>query len=240
MNSGFSRQPIRPPPSPGGAEVEYVLDEEDYAECYRHLAAAAAARAGQRNVWLQFIPAAFLASLGVAVLAFTVSARLRGIEGDGLWLMAFIALGLLAVAGWLVWQTCRVMYSRGRSAMRRAVQQRRVAGIVQPGRRDRAVLHPDGFVEFNDGGVRVRANKSTEVSWSAVERIDTTGEHLIITVRAKGYLFVPRRAFADDGAFALFVETARRYEEFPRRLSAEGRPRSPAADGDAITRKTDE
>jgi YcxB-like protein len=247
MQTGFSEQPGRPAPAAPGTEVEYVLDEEDYVECYRHVMARAAARAGQRHVWLHFIPAAVVTGLGAALLALVIhSICLHGIEENVPWVLPLFALWFLAGGTRWIWQTCRVLYSRGRAGRRRFVAQQLKAGIIHLDRRDRVILNPSGFVEFNefdqsDGGVRVRGEQTTEVSWSAVERIDVVGDYLIVVVRAKGHLFVPRRAFADDHAFALFVETARRYhEEFPRRLPADDRAGAPVPVGDAITRRTDE
>jgi hypothetical protein len=244
MQTGYSDRPV---PATPGTEVEYVLDEEDYTECYRYVITRAAARAGQRHVWLIFIPAALATGLGAALVALVIhSICLHGMEDNVPWVFPFFALCFLAVGAWLIWQTCRALYSRGRGGRRRLVAQQLKAGIIHHDRRDRVVLNPSGFIEFNefdqaDGGVRIRGEKTFEVSWSAVERIDVVGDYLIVVVRAKGHLFVPRRAFDDDGAFALFVEAARRYhEEFPRRLSADERAVAPAQADDAITRRTDE
>jgi hypothetical protein len=241
MQTGFSGQPDRP--AGRGPEVEYVLDKDDFAECYLHVTAKAVARA-DLPVVLDFILAGLLACLGAAALAWMIPLRP---EGGGLsWVLLLAALSLLAFAGWLVRRTCRILLARRRGAMRRHVEQLLKIGVLHDGRRDRVVLNPDGFVEFNayeqiDGGVRVRIDKTTEVSWAAVECIAVVGDYLIVTVRAKGHLFVPRRAFADDGAFALFVETARRYADaFPSRLSPGPRAVAAAPASDAITPRVGE
>ncbi len=71
----------------------------------------------------------------------------------------------------------------------------------------------EGFTEVNDYrdegiGVVVVERRETRVPWSEVESIVVADRHAIFTVRAKGRLFVPRRAFGDETAFIRFVATA--------------------------------
>ncbi len=51
----------------------------------------------------------------------------------------------------------------------------------------------------------------SKTSWSAVEKIVETEQHVFIYTSAVAALVVPQRAFPDESAYREFVETARRF-----------------------------
>jgi hypothetical protein len=50
--------------------------------------------------------------------------------------------------------------------------------------------------------------------WDIIENVVSTDKYLFIIARAtQGALIIPRKAFADDAAFNLFAETAKKYHQ---------------------------
>ncbi len=95
------------------------------------------------------------------------------------------------------------------------------ASLIHPARRYRVELTPQGFTETTDHretgiAVEINEHKETRVWWVAVGRIDVTDEHAFFTITDKGYLLLPRSAFATDASFRDFVDVARNYREAAR------------------------
>jgi hypothetical protein len=140
--------------------------------------------------------------------------RLGGIPGAGVW----VALAAAFVFLVLRIRTARVPQrppGEESAARRWHTDMYRAEGELHSGRRDRVELTADGIVESNetyedDRGVEVVQRKQTRVNWLSVERIDLLDAYAIFTVKDKGHLFVPKRAFADEGAFQAFADTAER------------------------------
>jgi hypothetical protein len=131
------------------------------------------------------------------------------------------------------------LHQRVRSANeKRFGQARRAqirAGILRCPQRYRVVLMPEWFaetVEFHETGIAVEIaeHKETRVWWVAVTGIDMAQEHAFFSVKDKGYLILPRAAFADEASFRLFVDMARSYREAARVVPAPRPELSPPPD----------
>jgi hypothetical protein len=125
---------------------------------------------------------------------------------------------------------------RFRQARRAQLQ----AGIIRHPQRYRVVLTPEWFTEtseFHETGIAVEIteHKETRVWWVAVTSIDVAKEHAFFHVKDKGYLILPRAAFADEACFRLFVDMARSYREAARTMPAP-RPELSAPSDTRITR----
>jgi hypothetical protein len=212
MPTDFTDEPPRPGRPAAITEVEYVLTPDDHVACRMYLLdrTLAKAPAGGAGVGCVF--------------------AVMGLICFGVMLAYFVGHGQTAAA--VVWVVCAVavvvliLYIRSRrvpqrppgeesAARRRHADIYRAEGELCSGRRDHVELTAEGFVESNetyddDRGVEVVERKQTRVNWMSVERIDLIESYAIFTVRDKGFLFVPKRAFADDAAFAAFAETAER------------------------------
>ncbi|HEY7311176.1 MAG TPA: YcxB family protein [Gemmataceae bacterium] len=99
------------------------------------------------------------------------------------------------------------------------------AGLLRYPQRCRVALTPEWFtetVEFRETGIAVEINehKETRVWWTAVTGIDIAAEHAFFTVKDKGWLILPRAAFADEASFRAFVDTARSYRDAAHRAPA--------------------
>lgn len=191
-------------------EVEYVLDPEDHVACRLFLGLAPQiSTTGGRSLRASdlFLILAFL--LIPAPILWTFLANPSLLVAD---LMTALAVLLMAV----------ILLLRGPPqpardqllVVKETVERLRALGVVKIGRRDHVRLDSEGFTEVNDHreavkGMEVAERRETRVSWSEVPSIAVAERHVIFTVTAKGYLFVPKRAFADEATFFRFVETAR-------------------------------
>jgi hypothetical protein len=64
--------------------------------------------------------------------------------------------------------------------------------------------------------VETGASRSTTVRWSCVQRIEQAPDVLYVYISATEAIVLPRRAFADEAAFAAFHAAARQYWEASR------------------------
>ncbi len=72
--------------------------------------------------------------------------------------------------------------------------------------RKTAIVAPDGLTFASD----ISANR---IYWSAIDRVETVGDLIFVTVGKYSHYFVPRRAFADEAAskqFMALIEENRR------------------------------
>jgi hypothetical protein len=94
----------------------------------------------------------------------------------------------------------------------RAVQEKRLAyGDLRPMLGVVLRLDAEGFTEVTawDGGepdFRQADRKETFVAWRRVRRVTTTNAHVFLWVGGKGYLIVPRSAFAEEADLQTFLD----------------------------------
>lgn len=220
-SDAFTNNPARPRGAADESTIEYNLLLEDHLALF--LFGYDLARAARRSGGL------FHGLCSVAVIALTLTLsvleneRWRHILSIGL--LVFLALYLLHYLrpGRLFDGVSRSFYE-GR--MRRLIRENQRVGLYNPRRHDRVVMRADCFIESNDlyddftSGVAITEHRETRVEWSAVSRIDMLGEHAIFTVVERGYLILPRRAFADEASFLAFVGRAKRYQEAAQKSPA--------------------
>jgi hypothetical protein len=216
METGFTDEPPRPAGPAPVTEVEYVLTPDDHAACRLFLLDRQNAEADKR-AWLP----------SPVVLAIVLLPGFLTVLGCLLWQRQIgLVVGWAAFAGAAVFLFLSLR--RGAKpadaaeaetpARKRLREYYRLIGEQNAGRRDRVALGADGFVESNetredDGGVETIRRAETRVSWLAVERIDLLPEYTIFTIRQKGWMFVPKRAFADEASFRAFAEAAERLRQ---------------------------
>lgn len=216
-SSAFTNEPIRPRGNDAALTAEYAFQLED------HLALTmffydknrAESRRGTR-FWLRRVfPVASIVS------AYTYASTV-GLLPERRW-QSLLALGVLGCVVAIVLDTLwpgglfsgiRRSYHQGR--MMQLIRAGRSVGLYNPRQWNRVILSEEGFIEHNDlrehaEGVEIIEHKETHVSWSAVTDIDLTDEHAFFSVKDKGWLILPRHAFAEEADFLAFVETARRY-----------------------------
>jgi hypothetical protein len=199
--------------------IEFNLHLEDHLALYMFAYdTARAARRAARYWGGSFLQAA--SSMAVIVLYLTASVlndeRWRLIARIGV--LMFLALYLLYYLepGRLFAGFTRSFYQRKMTRLLRDGQQ---GGLYSSKRRDRVVMTEHYFIETNDlqdtstSAVEISEHKETRVEWSAVSSIDVTAEHAFFTVTDRGYLVLPRKAFADEASFLAFVDMALAYRE---------------------------
>lgn len=205
-----------PPHRGGDAEIDFALDPEDHVACRLFLRAKAGmdirpvvvTPPGWRP-WGMFYTAAGLLALAAFLGATHAPTHLLVFV-----ILAAIGLFFFAVT---IWRHGPLQIARDpRRDVQEEVENLYKYGHVKIGRRDRVCMDAEGFTEFNeyrDGDMKVDVveRKETRVCWSEVGDIDVADQHALFHVVGKGYLFVPRRAFADGAAFQRFVETARQF-----------------------------
>ena len=64
-----------------------------------------------------------------------------------------------------------------------------------------------------DGVVETTAVNEGRHSWRGIHRIDTTDEHIFISIQANQAHTIPRRAFSSPEEAALFYRTAKAYHQ---------------------------
>lgn len=226
MSSGFTDKPRSPAKTAIEDEVSYTLTPDDFVTLYLFLydKAQSERRAGECGRLLRLCLGALVTSLFLGWVSGVVAgAALRFLECPDPGMPALFVGGFvgLLVLGASVAAARKLLFpGRERSAYRKlmvhSVREAQTWGPLRFPRRDRVVVTGEGFTESNaydddGGGVTITERRETAVSWHAVESIDVTDDHLFITVRAKGYLIVPRRAFPDEQAFLRFAGIVRRY-----------------------------
>jgi hypothetical protein len=206
MSSGFTDKPGPPAKPAKEDEITYTLTPEDFVTFYMFFYDKA--RCERRATIFGQLVGLLLAALVIPPLFGWIGGVVGGFAG------------LLAILVLLVIARRELFPGRERKAYRklmvRSIREGQKGGAFRFPRRDRIELTGDGFTEFNvydddSGGVTVTERRETCVSWHAVETIDIADDHLFITVRDKGWLIVPRRAFPDEQAFLRFAGTVRRY-----------------------------
>lgn len=220
-SDAFTNNPGRPRGAADDSTIEYNLLLEDHLALFVFAHDRARAARGSGGLVHGLCSMAVIAlTLALSVLE---NERWRHLLSIGL--LLFLALYLLHYLhpGRLFDGVNRSFYE-GR--MRRLIQEDQRVGLYNPRRHDRVVMMADCFIETNDlyddstPGVALTEHRETRVNWSAVSRIDMLGEHAIFTVVERGYLILPRRAFADEASFLAFVERAKRYQEAAQKSPA--------------------
>jgi hypothetical protein len=204
-------------------EIAYTLTLDDHVALYLHV--------WEKNArdhwivrWLVLVVAIVaLLSVATAIEVTVVAAQNRSVRKEAFFV---VAAGIIAAfACHLLWMlTWRGLGPKGffrdmaraayQKKLRQGVKELIESGAKRIGRRDRVVLMEEGFVETTDysegdGGACIREHKEYHVSWSAVESIDVTADHVFFTVTGKGYLIVPRYSFSQTADFDHFASTAR-------------------------------
>lgn len=150
--------------------------------------------------------------------------------GGGAALLAFSIVLIGMVPGSFLH---RMVRNGNEKRFRQARRTQLRVGLLRYPQRYRVVLTPEGFTEtvtYCETGIAIEINeqKETRVWWAAVTDIDIAAEHAFFTVKDKGWLILPRAAFADEASFRVFVDTARSYRGAPYRAPAPA-PQSLAA-----------
>jgi hypothetical protein len=208
-------------------EVTYTLTPEDFVTLY--LFVYDKVRPGRRASEFGQLPKLCVGSLVTSLFFGWVSYLVAGavltlLECPNPWVPAKYVGGFVGLLTFLASSVvvAREVFFAGRERaayrklMIRSVREGQKGGTFRFPRRDRVVVTGEGFTEFNayeddSGGVTVTERRETDVSWHAVESIDITDDHLLVTVREKGWLIVPRRAFPDEQAFLRFAGTVHRF-----------------------------
>jgi hypothetical protein len=87
----------------------------------------------------------------------------------------------------------------------------------------RAVVRLDdvGFTEVTtwdagEPGFRQDERKETFAAWWLVNHVGLTEEHVFVQVKGKGFLIVPRDAFADEAGLRAFLDAVERFRAAAR------------------------
>ena len=210
----------RPPPSkhPPPTDIEYALDLEDYVACHMYLRYGHGAPSPRpRSLRASDLLIGAVCFLGIAVLIGTRPANVSLFVAA---LLAALCLLVFAVA--LAVRGAPEGPSGPLKGLMEEVQKLQALGAIRSGRRDQLHIDREGYTEISEyrdegAGVAVFERKESRVSWSAVYEIVVAERHAIFTVTAKGYVFVPRRAFANESEFIAFVANAVWLRHFHRR-----------------------
>lgn len=195
------------PPSPGGGEppvlaqpvqesesvlrVDYELTLDDLVEFnFYHFNHSAAYR---RRLWLMRI----LALTVALVVTLGLFAGVRDWTG---------ALAFLLVPGiFVIFLVYATLPSRRKASLRSTLE-----GMFREGRN--ANLFSLHRVWISPTGIRrISRYTDTTYQWPVVEKIVATEQGVYIYDSAASAILVPRSAFADQGDFDRFVETARQF-----------------------------
>jgi hypothetical protein len=226
MSSDITDAPVPPGPG-GGPAVEYELTADDFIalHLWQWDQAVPPGRVPIEFALVLWLVSLVLVAGAVAAIVVTVTRPTPFVWEPELLTHLALPVGavLLLLAWWATTGPAQALRRLARwsfhQRLRRVIQQGYVAGHYRHGRRDRVTLDEGGFTEVNefresDGGVDIVEHKTFRVSWEAVGGFQQTDERLFVVVLNKGYLIVPRWAFADGAAEQRFVaELGRRLRE---------------------------
>jgi hypothetical protein len=222
MSDRITEQPSGPRVEP--LEIRYEIDTEDHVALKMYLYAH-----GTKLPTLPFASATLLlAAVFLLVLAgvvFALSflgpfyAPLRG-YAVVVGVVAVVALiFIIADFGGVLYQhDLKQLAHHARSGIRQRIAQGDVRTLV------RAVVRLDaeGFTEvttwnLGEPGFRQDERKETSASWWLVDHAGLTEEHVFLQVKGKGFLIVPRDAFADEVALRAFLDAVEGWRRAARR-----------------------
>jgi hypothetical protein len=148
----------------------------------------------------------------------------------------FVTIAVLAVMviGYVLTDVGGVLYRLDMARLARYVRasyEKRVAlGDLRPLVRAVVRLDDEGFTEVTtwdagQPGFRQEERKETYAAWWLVDHVGVGEDHVFLRVAGKGFLIVPRGAFADEGGLRAFLDTVDRYRTASR--PPHGRPEAP-------------
>jgi hypothetical protein len=155
-----------------------VYELDDYAALYRH----------SRGRLLRFIKRAIITVLGLLIAIELLSLAI-GIPVD--WLEFLIGVLLAIIALFLATRLPQLTASIGLRSARRA-------GFLVP---QTYTITRDEFQARSERG-------STSINWHAVQRVERSNDRLFVFIAKRVAYIVPRRVFANDGAFDAFCAAA--------------------------------
>jgi hypothetical protein len=229
MSEGITEGPARSGKWP--AEIRYEVDVEDHVALRLYLF-----HHGARLPALPFVSGLlFVAAVGVALLAGaglsvsyyppSIFTSLRGYF-IGVCILAAVAIVLILV------DFGGVLHRLDLNRLTRHVRALQLQRVAQGDLRAlvRAVVRLDdvGFTEVTtwdagEPGFRQEERKETFAAWWLVNHVGVTEDHIFVQVRGKGFLIVPRDAFADEAGLRAFLDAVDGYRKaaHPQGISPE-------------------
>jgi hypothetical protein len=236
MSSGITNNPIAPAAPESQLAVEYTLSLSDHHALQMFefdQVTRKSTRFQLRFYTINLLQGAALALFlggmlwGLFFAIGTVASNYRKAEPEmDSWALLRYCFGFSAAAIFAIWGIGMIPGSFLHIGNRRlnaklfwkALRLQLQAGILHYPSRYRVVVTSQGFTEtvsYRETAVAVEIteHKETRVGWVAVTRIDIAGEHAFFYVKDKGWLILPRAAFASEVSFLAFVDTAGKYRE---------------------------
>jgi len=174
-------------------EVEFELTEDDLV-AFNHCLRAAVRRRAREESRRNRAPGWVAVGIGVAVACLVVVA-------DSYWaILRDLGLVLLGAVLTIVWL---LTVARPSKVIRKVLQEGRNVRHLQ---RRKVTTTPEGIGIF-------RPEMTVHYTWSGIDWIEATPDHVFFFISTRDGIVVPRAAFATDAEFQAFVEQARRWHE---------------------------